>query len=48
MKKVRSFIGHSNRVGALAWNSGLLSTGSRDKSILNRDIRDPDQFVSKF
>jgi cell division cycle 20-like protein 1, cofactor of APC complex len=48
MKKVRSFIGHSNRVGAIAWNSSLLSTGSRDKTILNRDIRDPGQFVSKF
>lgn len=47
-KKLRSFIGHTNRVGSLAWNTGLLSTGSRDKTILNRDIRDPDQFISKF
>lgn len=48
MKKIRSFIGHTNRVGAIAWNSNLLSTGSRDKSILNRDIRDSSQFISKF
>ena len=48
MKKLRSFIGHSNRVGAIGWSSSLLSTGSRDKFILNRDIRDPQQFISKF
>ena len=48
MKKLRSFIGHSSRVGAISWNSNLLSTGSRDKSILNRDIRDSSQFISKF
>lgn len=48
MKKVRSMIGHGNRVGALSWNSSLLSTGSRDKTILNRDIRDSNQFISKF
>lgn len=44
MKKIRSFVGHSNRVGAIAWNSTLLSTGSRDKTILNRDIRVASQF----
>ena len=48
MKKVRSFIGHSNRVGAICWNSSLLSTGSRDKTILNRDLRDSSQFISKL
>lgn len=44
MKKIRSFLGHSNRVGAIAWNSNLLSTGSRDKTILNRDVRISSQF----
>lgn len=48
MKKVRSLVGHSNRVGAICWNSTVLSTGSRDKTILNRDIRDSAQFVSKL
>ena len=48
MKKVRSLVGHTNRVGALSWNANLLSTGSRDKTILNRDIRADSQFVSKF
>jgi cell division cycle 20-like protein 1 (cofactor of APC complex) len=48
MKKVRSMIGHSNRVGAISWSSSILSTGSRDKTILNRDIRASSQFISKF
>lgn len=48
MKKVRSLVGHSNRVGAISWNSTILSTGSRDKTILNRDLRDSSQFISRF
>ena len=48
MKKIRSFLGHSNRVGAIAWNNCLLSTGSRDKTILNRDVRVSSQFESRF
>ena len=40
--------GHRLRVGALAWSSSLLSSGSRDKSILQRDIRTQDDFVSKL
>lgn len=48
MKKVRSLVGHTNRVGALSWSADMLSTGSRDKTILNRDIRADSQFVSRF
>jgi len=48
MKKVRTLIGHTNRVGVLNWSSTLLSTGSKDKTILNRDIRDSSQFISKY
>ena len=40
--------GHRLRVGALAWSSSLLSSGSRDKSILQRDIRAQDDFTSKL
>jgi len=40
--------GHSNRVGAIAWSSSLLSTGSRDKTILHRDLRSNSPFVSKL
>ncbi|KAJ8767613.1 hypothetical protein K2173_018171 [Erythroxylum novogranatense] len=47
-KRVRAMEGHRLRVGALAWSSGLLSSGSRDKSILQRDIRAHEDFVSKL
>ncbi|KAL1429274.1 hypothetical protein MTO96_016486 [Rhipicephalus appendiculatus] len=33
--------GHSARVGALAWNGDVLSSGSRDRLILQRDARTP-------
>lgn len=40
--------GHRLRVGALAWSSSLLSSGSRDKSIVQRDIRAQEDIVSKL
>lgn len=48
MKKFKSIPGHFNRIGALAWNSNVVSSGSRDKTILNRDIRCSNPLVSKF
>lgn len=47
-KKVRTMEGHRMRVGALAWSSHILSSGSRDRNILQRDIRVEDDFVSKL
>lgn len=47
-KEIRSMGGHDNRVGALAWNSSELSTGSRDHTILMRDIRARRDFTSKL
>ncbi|KAL9242853.1 hypothetical protein vseg_016812 [Gypsophila vaccaria] len=47
-KNIRTMEGHRMRVGALAWSSSVLSSGSRDKSILQRDIRAQDDFVSKL
>lgn len=38
-KQVRSMKGHTARVGALDWNSHVLSSGSRDASIFNHDVR---------
>lgn len=40
-KRVNVLEGHSARVGALAWNGDMLSSGSRDRLILQRDIRTP-------
>ncbi|XP_043941305.1 fizzy-related protein homolog [Protopterus annectens] len=40
-KKLACLDGHSARVGALAWNTDQLSSGSRDRLIFQRDIRTP-------
>lgn len=40
-KQINTLSGHTNRVGALAWNGDILLSGSRDRSILQRDIRTP-------
>ncbi|KAL8150482.1 hypothetical protein V2J09_020290 [Rumex salicifolius] len=47
-KRIRTMEGHRLRVGSLAWSSSVLSSGSRDKSILQRDIRAQDDYVSKL
>ncbi|KAK6117142.1 hypothetical protein DH2020_049101 [Rehmannia glutinosa] len=47
-KRIRTMEGHRLRVGALAWSSSVLSSGSRDKSILQRDIRAQEDYVSKL
>lgn len=36
---VRSMTSHSSRVGALAWNGPILTSGSRDGQIHNHDVR---------
>lgn len=40
-KQVNKLVGHSARVGALAWNGDVLTSGSRDKDIFLRDVRTP-------
>ncbi|GKB96055.1 FIZZY-related 2-like protein, partial [Tanacetum coccineum] len=47
-KRVRTMEGHGLRVGALAWSSSMLSSGSQDKNILQRDPRAQEAFVSKL
>jgi cell division cycle 20-like protein 1 (cofactor of APC complex) len=48
-KKIRTMGGHRTRVGTLAWSSsGILSSGSWDRNILQRDVRSPDDYVSKL
>lgn len=46
-KKVRLRVmgGHSARVGSLAWNSYIVSSGSRDGSIIHHDVRQRDHHV---
>ncbi len=45
---MRVLKGHEGRVGALAWSSGVLSSGSRDRSILQRDLREKDDYFAKL
>ncbi|XP_061420305.1 fizzy-related protein homolog [Lethenteron reissneri] len=40
-KKINTLEGHTARVGALAWNADQLSSGSRDRMIVQRDVRAP-------
>jgi len=47
-KKIRSMSGHMARVGTLAWNQDILSSGSRDRLIYHRDIRSANDYVMKL
>jgi cell division cycle 20-like protein 1 (cofactor of APC complex) len=47
-KLIRTMTGHRSRVGTLAWSSNMLSSGSRDRSIMQRDVRSPEQFTGKL
>lgn len=40
-KQINSLMGHTNRVGALAWNGDILVSGGIDRPILQREIRQP-------
>jgi len=44
--KVRSMGGHSARVSALSWNQHILTSGSRDASIVHHDVRARDHAVA--
>ncbi len=48
LRRVRTMSGHTARVGTMAWSSHLLSSGSRDASILQRDPRAPEDFQHKL
>jgi cell division cycle 20-like protein 1 (cofactor of APC complex) len=39
-KKIHSFDSHNGRIGCLAWNNDLICSGSRDRSISVRDLRE--------
>ncbi|CAD6191480.1 unnamed protein product [Caenorhabditis auriculariae] len=42
-KKVRDLVGHQSRIGCLAWNADTICSGSRDRTIMHRDIRVDDR-----
>ncbi|GMP23773.1 hypothetical protein CsSME_00001250 [Camellia sinensis var. sinensis] len=39
LKPVRILEGHQKKVGTLAWNGHILTSGSQDRSIINHDVR---------
>ena len=47
-KLVRTMRGHTHRVGACAWSNSLVASGSKDKSILVRDVRSPCEFTQQL
>ena len=47
-RMVRNLSGHQGRVSSIAWNNSVVSTGSRDRNILQRDLRAPGQSFSKL
>ncbi|CAA87433.1 Fizzy-related protein homolog [Caenorhabditis elegans] len=46
-KKTRELTGHSSRVGCLAWNADTICSGSRDRTIMHRDIRCDDNDMGR-
>ncbi len=47
-KMIKQLAGHEGRIGTVAWNSRFLSSGSRDKNILHRDLRTIHNFEAKL
>ncbi|KAI0472173.1 WD domain-containing protein [Xylariaceae sp. FL0804] len=47
-RRLRTMTGHTARVGSLAWNTHILTSGSRDRLIYHRDVRAPDQWEKKL
>lgn len=47
-RRLRTMTGHTARISSLAWNAHILSTGSRDRTILHRDVRSPSQYIRRL
>jgi len=47
-KQLRSLKGHSGRLGALAWNDHILSSGAADAEIHHHDVRAKDHLVGRL
>lgn len=47
-KCVRTLSGHMDRVACLSWNNYVLTSGSRDRRILHRDVRIPDSYFERI
>jgi len=47
-KEVRTLAGHTGRVSSISWNNSIMSTGSRDRTILHHDVRAADEYYMKL
>lgn len=47
-KCTRTMTGHSLRASSLAWNKHILTSGSRDKTILHRDVREAAHYTTRL
>ena len=47
-KCLRTMQGHAGRVGSIAWNGYTIASGSRDRNILIRDVRQSDDYFARF
>ena len=50
-EKICSFKGHSARVGVVSWNKNIISSGSKDYTIITRDMRcknNDENIIRKF
>ena len=47
-KRVRNLSGHQTRTGVLAWSICILSSGSRDRNILQHDLRVSKDYINKL
>lgn len=47
-RKIRSMSGHKQRVGCMSWSHHIMATGSRDRSILIRDVRAQEHWHGKL
>jgi cell division cycle protein 20 (cofactor of APC complex) len=46
MKQVRSMGGHADRISSLAWNQHILTSGSKDSTIVHHDVRTQDHHIA--
>ncbi|VEU19678.1 DEKNAAC100436 [Brettanomyces naardenensis] len=47
-KCTRTMTGHASRASSLAWNRHILTSGSRDRTILHRDVREPAHYMKRL
>lgn len=47
-RQLRTLRGHSGRVGSLSWNNHILSSGSKDNTIIHHDVRVQNNVIGRM